>query len=191
MIETILAIILAYLYGAIPFCLLIGFYYKKDIRVEGSKNVGGSNLGRICGKKAFILGFTADMTKGAVVCLVGYTFGIEPLILLPVAIIGHSFSIFIKFKGGKGISTGFGFVLVYAPIGALFAISIFLISLYLSKYVSLSSILGVTAFFIYTLFYMQFFVSIVAFLIFVFVVYAHRENIKRIKNKTESKISWM
>lgn len=183
--------LLAYLYGSIPFSLLVGFMYGKDIRKEGSGNVGGTNLGRACGKPAFIFGFILDFSKGVMAVLIANYFGVSPLIGAGFAILGHTFSVFLKFKGGKGVSTAFGFVVAYTFWGAMFAITVFLITLKISKYVSLSSIIAIFAYLCFSIFYANPFYSLIVFIIFLFVTYMHRGNIVKIRNNTESKITWM
>ncbi len=191
MVKTIIIIASIYLYASIPFSLLIGFLYGKDIRKEGSGNVGGTNLGRTCGMQAFILGFILDFSKGALAVIVANIFGFNPLIAGLFAILGHTFPIFLGFKGGKGVSTAFGFVCAYSFWGAMFAITVFLLVLKFSKYVSLSSVLAIFAYFLYTIPFQPAFYSIAIFVIFCFVTYLHRENIKRIKSGDERKITWM
>ncbi len=180
-----------YLFASIPFSLLIGFLFGKDIRKEGSGNVGGTNLGRTCGTKAFILGFVLDFSKGALAVLLANIFGLNPILCGMIAILGHTFSIFLKFKGGKGVATAFGFVCAYSFWGAIFAISIFLLMLKISKYVSLSSIIAIFGYFIYATLFQPIKFIFIIFLVLVFVTYLHRENLKRIKNGTERKITWM
>lgn len=191
MLKYFIIITCVYLYSSIPFSLLVGFMFKKDIRKEGSGNVGGSNLGRTCGTKAFILGFILDLSKGALAVFVANIFGISPLLAALFAILGHTFPIFLHFKGGKGVATAFGFVLAYSFWGAIFAITIFLIVLKISKYVSLSSIIAIFSYFLYSLFFEPILYSAVMLLIFIFVTYLHRENIANIKAGTERKITWM
>lgn len=191
MLKYLIIISCIYLYASIPFSLLIGFMYKKDIRNEGSGNVGGTNLGRTCGPKAFVLGFILDLSKGALAVFVANIFGINPILAALVAILGHTFSIFLHFKGGKGVATAFGFVLAYSFWGAIFAITIFLIVLKISKYVSLSSIVAIFSYFLYSLFFEPILYSVVIFILFMFVTYLHRENLASIKAGTERKITWM
>lgn len=191
MIKLLFLFVCIYLYASIPFSLLVGFMFGKDIRKEGSGNVGGSNLGRTCGKKAFIIGFLLDFSKGALAVFTATAFGLNPLLAGLIAILGHTFSIFLNFKGGKGVATAFGFVCAYSFWGAMFAITIFLIVLKLSKYVSLSSIVAIFAYFVYTIFFQDGLYSLAIFTIFAFVTYLHRTNIQRIKDGTERKITWM
>lgn len=191
MLKNIIVIICIYLYASIPFSLLVGFMFGKDIRKEGSGNVGGTNLGRTCGSKAFILGFIMDFSKGALAVLVASLVGLNPLLAGLFAILGHTFSVFLNFKGGKGVATAFGFVCAYSFWGAMFAITVFLIILKFSKYVSLSSVVAIFAYFLYTIPFQPALYSIAIFIIFCFVAYLHRENLKRIKTGSERKITWM
>lgn len=191
--NLFIACILMYLYASIPFSLLVGlFIYNTDIRQIGSGNVGGTNLGRACGKRAFIYGFILDGSKGAMAVAFGSIFNVNPIILLFFALLGHTFSIFIKFKGGKGVATAFGFVLTFTTFGALVAITAFLICLKISKYVSLSSLVGIAVYLIYAIIaQLAFYYLCLIGVVFVLITWAHRENIKRIKAGTESKITWM
>lgn len=191
MLKTIVIAVCIYLYASIPFSLLVGFLFGKDIRKEGSGNVGGTNLGRTCGSKAFVLGFIMDLSKGALAVLIAGGLGFNPLFAGVIAILGHTFSVFLNFKGGKGVATAFGFVLAYSFWGAIFAITVFLIVLKISKYVSLSSIIAIFSYFLYTIFFQSAVYSIAIFIVFCFVTFLHRENIKRIQEGTERKITWM
>ncbi len=188
----LLLIVVIYLYASIPFSLLVGLYNGIDIRQNGSENIGGSNLGRLCGKKAFIIGFILDGSKGAIVVLIANIFDFNPLILFPFALLGHALPIFTKFKGGKGVSTSFGFVLTYTFWLAIIAITIFLIILKLFKYVSLASMLSIFSYCILTVIFLNRPIySLVVFSLCMVVCYLHKENIIRIKAKTEPKVSWI
>ncbi len=191
MLKSLLIFIIIYLYASIPFSLLIGFAFGKDIRNEGSGNVGGTNLGRTCGKKAFIYGFIMDLSKGILSVLIANLYGVNPLLAGIIAIIGHTFSIFLNFKGGKGVATAFGFVLAYSFWGAIFAITVFLIILKISKYVSLSSVVAIFSYTIYAIIFRPLPYFIIIFIVFLFVTFLHKENFKRIKAGTERKITWM
>ena len=184
-------IIGVYLYSSIPFALLIGKIYGIDIRNEGSKNIGGSNLGRTCGAHTFILAFILDMSKGIFAVLLANYFNLNPLFIFPFAIIGHTFSCFIHFKGGKGVATAFGFALAYSFIPAIIAIISFLIFLYTWKYVSLASILAIFIFSIVGFITHNYILGFFVLLMNILVIYLHRNNIKNIKNGTERKITWM
>lgn len=190
--NYVIAIVLIYLYAAIPFSYLIGkVIYKKNILEEGSKNPGGSNLGRVCGKWAFVLGFIMDASKGAFVVILCTYLQLQPSWFIFFALLGHGRSVFLKFKGGKGVATACGFVLAYTFWAAIFALTIFVIVLYLKKYVSLASLVAIGAYLIYSIIYQSIDYILLISILYIIVIYLHRENIKKIKNKTENKISWM
>lgn len=187
-----LAITITYLYASIPFSYLIGkLVYKKDILQEGSNNPGGSNLGRVCGKPAFVYGFLFDASKGAFAVLIANQFDVNVVVIAIFALVGHALPLFLNFKGGKGVATACGFVLVYTFWGAIFALSIFGLVLFWKKYVSLASIVAIAAYMFYTFFYQSISYSILILILYIFIIYLHRGNLKRIKEGTERKISWM
>lgn len=192
LVRYLLASLVVYFYAAIPFTYLIGrLFFDVDLLHEGSGNPGGSNLGRLAGTQAFIYGFIADASKGAVACLAAMYFGIIPVTMVFIALLGHSFSIFLKFRGGKGVATACGFVLVYSFWGAIFALTVFVLVLYWKKYVSLASIVAIGAYVIYSLFFQPLYYTALMLVLYLFVIYMHRENIERIKDGTERKITWM
>jgi len=187
----ILIIAILYLYSSIPFSLLIGKLYGKDIRKNGSGNVGASNLGRTCGKRAFLLAMFLDGTKGGFAVLLGYLFNMHPLILFPIALLGHGFSLFIGFKGGKGVATSFGFVLAYTPLMSIMAIMIFLLILKITKYVSLSSVGAILFYSILAFFFISFYYGLFCFICFLIILFLHLSNMKKIIKGKENKITWM
>ena len=190
-IEILLAIIIVYLYGSIPFSLLIGKAHGVDIRNVGSGNIGGSNLGRACGKKAFTLSLILDGSKGMFAVLVAFILGISPLILFAPAVLGHSYSIFIHFKGGKGVATSFGFVLASTFVPAMLAITVFLIILKITKFVSISSIFAMCFYTIIACLVLPIEYCFFALLILMATIYLHKTNLKRVYNNEENKITWM
>lgn len=184
----------SYLIGSIPFALLIGkIFYKKDLRNEGSGNLGTTNTFRVLGKKAGLVVAFFDISKGFFVMFLAfvYTDNWNLLIFGVAAILGHALSIFIKFKGGKSVATTFGVFLFYEPIIMLVAIFVFFISLKISKYVSLSSIITILFSFVLSIFLSEIVTIIVLLLIGIFITYKHKENLIRIKNKTEPKVKWI
>ncbi|MBT2728170.1 glycerol-3-phosphate 1-O-acyltransferase PlsY [Bacillus sp. ISL-75] len=199
MVQIILVLVLAYLLGSIPSGLIIGkVFYKTDIRQHGSGNLGGTNTFRTLGVKAGIAVTLADILKGTLAASLPYLFHVDvnPLLAGVLAVIGHTYPIFAGFRGGKAVATSGGVVLFYAPYMFITVLVIFFISLYLSKYVSLSSMIaGITAvlFAIVTGIIREWDIPllIVVFLLASFVIYRHRANIKRIINKTEPKIKWL
>ncbi|WP_270844429.1 glycerol-3-phosphate 1-O-acyltransferase PlsY [Faecalibacillus intestinalis] len=196
----ILLILLGYLYGSIPFALVIGkVFYNTDVRESGSGNLGGTNAGRVLGKKAGISVIVLDALKAVIIfylsSYLSLKFNLNPDIkyLAGLAcIFGHCYPIFAEFRGGKAVSTSLGYFLCIEPLYAVVAIVVFLLVLKISKYVSLSSISTALIVLCITPFLA---VSITAKLCMlvavILLVYRHKDNIKRIKNHTESKIQWM
>ncbi|VEI07021.1 glycerol-3-phosphate 1-O-acyltransferase PlsY [Kurthia zopfii] len=199
--TTIIVIILAYLIGSIPSGLWIGqLFYKTDIRQQGSGNLGATNTFRILGKKAGAVVTVMDILKGTLATLLP-TFAllsnsnIHPLIAGVIAVVGHMFPIFAKFKGGKAVATSAGVLLGYHwPIFILLLVA-FLICLKICKMVSLSSMITAVLAFVYSIVYaiidQEYYLLIITALLAFFVIYRHRTNITRIKNGTEPKITWI
>lgn len=200
MINAI-ALLCAYLIGSIPSALWIGkLFYKTDIREHGSGNLGGTNTFRVLGKKAGMVVTLMDILKGTAATLlvllpVFEDVTIYGLILGAVAVVGHMFPIFAGFRGGKAVATSAGVVLGYAWPLFLALLAVFFISLKLTKMVSLSSIIIAIGAFIYALINFiingEFIFFIMITILAVFIVYRHRENMKRIKAGTEPKIKWL
>ena len=193
-------ILLGYLYGSIPFALVIGkVFYNTDVRESGSGNLGGTNAGRVLGKKAGISVIVLDALKAVTIfylsSYLSLKFNLNPdikYIAGLACIFGHCYPIFAEFRGGKAVSTSLGYFLCIEPLYAVVAIVVFLLVLKISKYVSLSSISTALIVLCITPFLA---VSITAKLCMlvavILLVYRHKDNIKRIKNHTESKIQWM
>ena len=145
MYTVIILLIFSYLFGSISFSLIISkLFYNLDLREHGSGNVGTTNTFRILGKKAGIIVLIIDLLKGAipvwVAMLVDGTGHFPVIIFGVVAALGHVYSIFLKFKGGKAVATGGGAIFAANPLLFLVLIITFLLTLKLSKYVSLSSV---------------------------------------------------
>lgn len=193
--ETIIILlVLSYLLGSTPFSLLIGlWFYKIDLRQHGSGNIGTTNTFRILGKKAGIVVLLLDMFKGALPVVAAMLLNVDMHIFIPglVAAIGHVYSIFLKFRGGKAVATSAGAVVAYNPLLFIMLLAAFLITLKLSKYVSLSSIVSAVLFFILSLAFRDPLLIAFSFIIAVVIVVRHISNIKRIMDGTESKITFM
>jgi glycerol-3-phosphate acyltransferase PlsY len=188
---NILTLISSYLIGSISFALVIGkIFYKTDIRGYGSGNLGATNSFRVLGKKAGTIVAIADLLKGTFACLLPQMFGstVNPIICGLLAIFGHVFPVFAGFKGGKAVATSTGVFLFLTPLGTLVGFVVFLLTLIISKYVSLSSMLAGIAIFIYSLIFEEKVIIALTLLISVLVIILHRQNIKRILNGTENKI---
>lgn len=192
--EYMIFAIIAYLLGSILFALVIGkAFYQTDIREHGSGNLGGTNTFRVLGKKAGLIVTIMDILKGtlSVVLVLKFAPDLEPLIIGAFAVIGHTYPIFAKFRGGKAVATSGGVLLGVSPLLFLILVISFLLLLKITKYVSLSSMLTGLVAIITSIIMQDIGLIIVTVLLTSFVVYRHRENIKRIKNKTEPKIKWM
>lgn len=198
---NIIAILCAYLIGSIPSGLWIGkIFYKIDIREHGSGNLGATNSFRILGKKAGIVVTLMDILKGtAATTLPLLPFfedvSIHPLILGGIAVVGHMFPIFAGFRGGKAVATSGGVLLGYTwPLFVVLVLG-FLISLKITKIVSLSSMIVSVVALIYAIVYWfitgDFALLIIVILLASFIFYRHRSNIKRIKDGTEPKVKWI
>jgi len=197
-VEYVIFIIIAYLLGSIPSALIVGkIGYNIDVREHGSKNMGATNAFRVLGKKAGIIVTISDILKvtlATIAPLIGAMFmdvEVSRLLIGIFAVIGHTYPIFAKFKGGKAVATSGGVILGINPLLFIAIVATFLITLKITKYVSLSSMLtGVIATIISAFLHDLLLLCMILFLT-IFVIIRHRENIKRIKNKTEPKITWM
>lgn len=188
---NILTLILSYLIGSISFALVIGkVFYKKDIREYGSGNLGATNAYRVLGIKAGIIVAIADILKGTFACLLPILLGatISPIICGLLAILGHIFSVFAKFKGGKAVATATGVFLFLTPLGVLAGFTSFVLTLIFTKYVSLSSILASITLFIYSIIFEEKIIIALSLLISASIIVLHRQNIKRLISGTENKI---
>ncbi|MED3726098.1 glycerol-3-phosphate 1-O-acyltransferase PlsY [Priestia filamentosa] len=191
---TIFLLVLAYLLGSIPFGLIVGKVgYGIDIREHGSGNLGATNTFRTLGKKAGIIVTVADILKGTVATVIPLLVGADmnALFFGIFAVVGHVFPLFAKFRGGKAVATSAGILLGYTPLLFVGILVCFIICLYLSKYVSLSSVITAVLAFTYTFFVDDIPLRIIMGLIAFIVVYRHLANMKRILNKTEPKITWL
>ncbi len=187
-----LSIIISYIYGSIPFGLLIGKLWKKiDVRTLGSKNIGATNILRTLGPGPAALSLIGDVSKGVLAVLLGRIAGGETLSVICgiIAITGHNWSVFLKFSGGRGISTTLGVYIMLMPKEALIGVIIWGIVLLLTRYVSLGSIIAISTgpflswFFGEPLPYILYTVVVA-----VFGVYKHRANISRLISGKEFKI---
>ena len=200
--DKVLAILIGYVFGSIPFALVIGkVFYQKDIRNYGSKNLGGGNAGRVLGKKAGVSVMILDILKVTVAMFLISLFREGELYLILAglaAATGHCFPLFANFKGGKAVATMYGFLLGMIVVGGYslwlfcFPLLVFLVVLYLWKIIALASIVSVIANTLFVFFTTDSLSLMMASLIFtVVVIIRHRKNIERMIKKEENKISWM
>ena len=196
-----LVILCAYLLGSIPSGLWIGkAFYKTDVREHGSGNLGATNTFRILGKKAGSIVIVMDILKGTAGVLLPLLpyfqdTTIHPLLLGAVAVVGHMFPIFASFRGGKAVATSAGVLLGYTWPLFVILILAFLITLKITKMVSLTSMVASTVALIYSIIYGvvtgEWALCILVAVLFTFIIYRHRANIERIKNGTEPKVTWI
>lgn len=197
-LNIILMICVAYIMGSIPSGVLVGKKLKGiDIREHGSKNSGATNALRVLGLKLGILVLLLDILKGVIPLLLAeYAFKIEGIylgIIGMVAIIGHILSIFLKFRGGKGVATSLGVFLVLVPKVMVIIILVFAVIVGFTKYVSLGSIVGAFLFPILT--YLIYGVEkieviVLGIVLALYIIYKHKANIKRLLEGTENKIKF-
>jgi|SRR6185312_1687529 len=197
-----LLVLASYLLGSIPVgYLLVRLFRNQDIRSVGSGNIGATNVLRSGGKGLGAATFALDVIKGAAaVALAAWIAPRFVTVLHPreveaiaavVAVLGHMFPVWLRFRGGKGVATGFGVFLIAAPWAALSSIALFFIVLMLTRYVSLASILGAGSFPVFAYFLVHgdkptFFIAaqiIVASLI----VLKHHANVRRLLTGTENR----
>ena len=207
--KLIAIAVLAYLLGAIPFALIFGrLMGRVDITKHGSGNVGSTNVLRTVGTKAALVVMVLDVGKAALaVVLARIIMGNDALMIADfsldwqaaqvlagiIVMVGHNWSVYIKFRGGKGVATYFGSWLAMAPAAALFGGIIIIMAASLTRYVSMGSILGslgvLVLMIILTIFngfppiYLVY--SVIAVII---IVYQHRSNINRLQTRTERRI---
>jgi glycerol-3-phosphate acyltransferase PlsY len=195
--------IAAYLLGSIPTgYLLFRIFRRRDIRSMGSGNIGATNVLRAGGKGLGAATFILDVLKGcAAVWLGGYLGSLwmssEPMRSVEAfaalcAVLGHMFPVWLRFRGGKGVATGFGVFLVVSPIAALAAIGVFAVVLAISRYVSVSSIVAAFSFPIFAWLLVTgarppFFFVAAAF-VSLLIILKHHPNIRRLIAGTESRI---
>ena len=192
-VEYIITAAAAYLIGSIPSGLILGkLFWHTDLREHGSHNIGATNAWRTLGKGAGIAVFIADSLKGQAGVMLGLSLVGTPLAAVVgglLAIIGHSFSLFLRFHGGKGVATSLGVLSMLMGDVTFMLFVLWFTIVYVTRYVSLGSVVAgglapiLVALFGYPMEYLLF-TAIAA----VLVIVRHRENIKRLMNGTENKI---
>ena len=191
---------IGYALGCLQFAYFIGKINGIDIREHGSKNAGTTNITRILGKKSGAIVLLFDVSKTIIAILIanyiyfGYISisysSIYPTILAGFSVVlGHCFPFYLKFRGGKGIASTLGLIIMLDWRIAVISIIVSLIALIASRYIAVASLVGLLAFAISTAFFYPYLnIIIVAFLLVIVCIFLHRSNIKRILNKTEMQI---
>jgi len=191
-------LVLAYLIGALPSSVWIGMkFYDTDVREHGSGNAGATNTFRVLGKRAGIIVLILDILKAWIaVSLLSVLAGNESiefqLTLGLVSVLGHIFPIYIGFRGGKGIASLLGVIISIHPMAALISIGVFLLTLLISRFISLSSMFAACAFPVLIVYYFnESNNSLIIFsvMVAVLVIFTHKKNIERLFKNEESKVS--
>jgi glycerol-3-phosphate acyltransferase PlsY len=195
---TNLFIILSYLIGALPSSVWIGQrFYDTDVREHGSGNAGATNTFRVLGKRAGIIVLILDIFKAWLAITVLSDFAgnksIEfQLALGLVAVLGHIFPIYIGFRGGKGIASLLGVIIAIHPMAALLSMGIFIFTIIISRFVSLSSMIAACAFPVLLFYYFEetnHSLIIFSIMVAVLVIFTHKKNIERLYKNEESKVT--
>ena len=201
----VISIVLAYLTGSIPSSVWIGrFFHGIDVREHGSFNAGATNTMRVLGLKTGIPVLIFDIFKGWLAVKYAVIFGIFPespmafvqlsIALGIVAIIGHIYPIWAGFKGGKGVATVFGVLLALHPLATLCAAATFLLILFLTKYVSLGSVIAGISFPIWIIFVFSsgnLYLNLFSCLVAVLIIVTHKKNLQRLFQGEEKKATFL
>ena len=195
--ELIITAAIAYLIGSIPTgYLIVKSKTGQDIRTVGSGSTGATNVKRVLGKKWFFTVMILDAIKGALPVFLaklfvsaGAAIGLAPVIAAVFVIIGHSKSIFLQFKGGKSVASGVGTIIALNWIAGVSIALIWAVITYFTRYVSVGSIIALLV----SPFIMYYLKSPLAYIVYcalgaIYIVYLHRENIKRLINGNENKV---
>ena len=196
-VELLVVAIIAYVIGSIPTgYLIVKAKTGQDIRTVGSGSTGATNVKRVLGKNYFFLVMLLDALKGALPVVLaklfataGVSLGLAPVIAAVAVIIGHSKSIFLQFKGGKSVASGVGTILALNWVVGIVIALVWGVITYTTKYVSVGSIIAL----VISPFVMYFLGAPIAYVAYcalgaIYIVYLHRENIKRLINGNENKV---
>ena len=200
--ELIFAGLLGYFIGAVPFAYVIGkLFFHVDVRKHGSGNLGGSNTGRVLGKKAGLAVMTLDILKVTLVVFLSIVISDHPCAMALGAVcaaIGHCYPVFLRFRGGKAVATMYGFFFGlwvcagYSPLTFFLPLVTFLVVLYLFKIVALSSMLSAVSGVIYIWCVSTHpSVTAAAVIFALLIILRHHENVRRMIQGNENKIHWM
>ena len=188
--DIFLVFIYSYFLGSIPFGLIITkIFLKKDIRKLGSGNIGTTNVLRTGKKSLAVATLFFDNLKGYISVIISLTY-FSDLVFLSALIcfIGHIFPIWLNFKGGKGVAVYLGIIMALSfPLAIVFGTSWIIVAL-IFKYSSLSSIIGAFTVLSYSIIMNNYSLSFYLFIIFIIILFTHKENIRRLKNSEETKI---
>lgn len=204
MITIILVAAIGYVLGSIPTGVWLGKALKGiDLREHGSRSMGATNVFRVLGWKLAVLTLLVDVAKGFLAAFIASRINLGDIALLPrqlaligglAAVVGHLYPLFANFKGGKGIATGAGMLLYLVPMELGFAVLVFILTVLITRYVSLGSLLA-SAFLAAAIFMERFYLDyphgdemiVFVFVLLLAVFFTHRSNIKRLLSGNENK----
>ncbi|HZV46991.1 MAG TPA: glycerol-3-phosphate 1-O-acyltransferase PlsY [Thermodesulfovibrionales bacterium] len=193
MTKNVILLIAAFVLGSIPFGIITAKVKGIDLKKVGSGNIGATNVLRSLGRWPAVITLLGDILKGTLAVAIGKYSGVEPLyegLIGIAAILGHNFSIFLGFKGGKGVATSLGVLLMYTPHVALVTLIVWIGVVLFTKYSSLGAIVSFALLPLNIMLFdfqdkTKFIISI---LISLFIIIRHKDNIKRLMKGTERKI---
>jgi len=190
--HYIIAAVVSYVVGGIPFGLLIAKSKGIELRKVGSGNIGATNVYRAIGKKEGALTLLLDLAKGSLVVAV-FTFLFQDTHYIAIvsgisAVLGHDFSAFLLFKGGKGVATSYGVSLPIYPVASLIGMFVWLAVLFSTKYSSLAALLSFLIATLIALSSPNYATRLFFIFLYILMLFKHRENLKRLFNKEENKI---
>ena len=190
-IEILYTSLYSYILGSITFgIILTKLFLKKDLRKFGSGNIGATNVLRSGKKTLGVFTLILDGLKGYIAITITYKYFADYIYLSALlCFLGHIFPVWLKFKGGKGIAVFLGILFALSINYGIIFIACWSLVAYITKYSSLSSLISTGIIFLHSIYLKNSFESVFFFIIFIIVLYVHRENIVRLKNKTENKIS--
>ncbi|WP_035556478.1 glycerol-3-phosphate 1-O-acyltransferase PlsY [Hippea sp. KM1] len=193
MIEYAIALLGSFLLGSIPFGWIIAKLKGIDVKKKGSGNIGATNVYRVVGKKEGALTLLLDLLKGTlavtVFSLVYKNNAYIPYLSALGVVLGHDFSVFLKFKGGKGVATTYGATLIIYPLASVSGMAIWIAILLLSKYSSLAAIVSFGISTLVAISSNDYLVRILFIVLYGLMLIRHRENIARLFSRQESKIN--
>jgi acyl phosphate:glycerol-3-phosphate acyltransferase len=190
-IEVLVLCLASYLVGSIPFGVVLARAQSVDISKQGSGNIGATNVARVLGKKAGLLTLMGDLLKGMLVVFSASQFYEDPKVIALAGLmvfLGHLYSIFLKFKGGKGVATSLGLFSYIMPWATLCAVGVFATCLWISGYVSLGSIMAAVTLPLFAIYFkLPLPYIFLAVIVGLFTLQRHYGNILRLMDGTEAK----
>lgn len=190
--QPTLAVALAYLVGSIPFAFIVARRRGIDLRSRGSRNVGASNVLRTSGVASAVTAMCLDGVKGALAVLIAFRLSSEQAV--PVAaglasVVGHVYPVWLGFKGGKGVATAAGVFAVLAPLALAVASAVFVITVWLTRYISIGSLTGAVALTVAAMTgNSSLDVSVGAASAAGLIAFRHRDNLRRLRSGTERRV---